>query len=92
MPKTTFEDAYRHHTPFGSQPIRYDIIRATGRNLAQTIVLNTPPSREQSLALTAVQEAVMWANAAVAIHEAQPAQPPPSDVETDNVRELQERA
>ncbi len=28
-----------------------------------------PPSREASLAFTALQEALMWANAALAIHD-----------------------
>lgn len=36
-----------------------------------------PESREKSLALTALQEALMWANAAVACNQpAQPSQPP----------------
>jgi len=33
-------------------------------------VANTPESREQSLAITALEEAVMWANAAIARREA----------------------
>lgn len=44
-------------------------IRDWARGLAGHIVSTTPPSREQSLSLTALQEAVMWANAAIAHHE-----------------------
>ena len=37
--------------------------------MAEEIVKHTPPSREQSLALTALEECVMWANAAIARNE-----------------------
>lgn len=43
-------------------------VRAMCRNLAEWLDVELPDSREKSLALTAVQEAMMWANAAVAIH------------------------
>ena len=38
------------------------------RDLAVQIVATTLPSREQSLALTALEEALMWANKAIAQH------------------------
>ena len=38
------------------------------RKLAEFIIENTPTTREQSLALTALQEAAMWANAAIAVN------------------------
>jgi hypothetical protein len=40
--------------------------RARFRMLAHWIIDNVPHSREQSLALTALQEAQMWTNAAIA--------------------------
>jgi hypothetical protein len=43
--------------------------RTWGIELAHHIVDTVPEGREQSLALTALQECIMWANAAVACHE-----------------------
>lgn len=40
------------------------------RDLAVQIVATTPPSREQALALTALEESLMWANKAIAQHGA----------------------
>lgn len=44
----------------------HDDVRAHCSELAHWLINNVPPGREQSLALTALQEAQMWANAAVA--------------------------
>ncbi len=48
----------------------HEAVRATCLFAAKNIRERTPPSREQSLAFTALQEAMMWANAAIAIHGA----------------------
>lgn len=63
------EVRFRYHPPHGDQPERYTKIRSDVRTLAKWIVDHTPESREQSLALTALEEAVMWANAAIARRE-----------------------
>ena len=60
---------FTHHAPKGTQVQRYPDIRDAGKRFAQTILDNTPASAEQTLAVRAVQQAVMWANAAIAIHE-----------------------
>ena len=60
---------FTYHTPKEGQPERYQILRATARQMAEQIVYYTPPSREQSLALTKLEEAIMHANAAIARHE-----------------------
>lgn len=44
----------------------YEQNRAKFIDLARHVVEATPESREQSLALTALQEALMWTNAAIA--------------------------
>lgn len=44
----------------------HDNVRAHCKELAHWLVDNTPPGRHQSLAITALQEAQMWANAAIA--------------------------
>ena len=63
------ENRFRHHEPTGTQPERCVTIRDTGKRLASVIVQVTPESREQSLALTKLEECIMWANAAIARNE-----------------------
>lgn len=60
---------FTYHPPREGQPARYDRIRGVARAFAQVIVQETPASREQSLALTRLEEAVMHANAAIARRE-----------------------
>ena len=57
---------FTYHKPTGNQPDIYVEIRGRAYELARYIVENTPDSREQSLAITKLEEAVMWANAGVA--------------------------
>jgi len=66
---TRIKRNFRYHTPTSNQPARYEAIRAYARNFAELICEETPASREQSLALTKLEEAVMWANAAIARNE-----------------------
>ena len=64
------ENRFTFHPITGeSQKIRYEYLRTSGKNLANDIMAFTPQSREQSVALTKLQEAIMWANAAIAINE-----------------------
>lgn len=44
----------------------HEAAREAVKTAAQRIVELTPESREQSLALTSLEEALMWANAAIA--------------------------
>lgn len=60
---------FTYHPPKGDQTDRYEVIRASARGLALLIEEKCPPSREQSLAITKLQEAVMWANASIACNE-----------------------
>ena len=60
---------FTYHPPKGYQPERYEFIRSAAGELAEVLVGQTPTSREQSLALTALEEAVFWANAAIARNE-----------------------
>jgi len=60
---------FTYHTPKGDQPERYKFLRDEARVLAINICKLTPPSREQSLALTHLEEAIFWANAAIARNE-----------------------
>ena len=57
---------FTYHSPKDDQPERYEMIRDKGKELAIIINHLCPESREQSLAFTKLEEAVMWANAAIA--------------------------
>lgn len=57
---------FTYHAPMPGQPERYAFIRQTALQFAIHIKSQTPVSREQSLALTKLEEVVMWANAAIA--------------------------
>ena len=60
---------FTYHPPKNDQAQRYGAIRDAGLHFATFINAHTPPSREQSLALTHIEDAVMWANASIARHE-----------------------
>lgn len=60
---------FTYHPPQPSQPERYTKIRETAKEFAKLIMLATPASREQSLALTKLDEVVMHANSAIARNE-----------------------
>lgn len=57
---------FTYHPPHGDQVDRYKRLRDLAGELAMEIMFLTPGGREQSLALTKLEEATMWANAAVA--------------------------
>jgi hypothetical protein len=61
-------DDFTYHAPKGNQPGQYEEIRTAGKKFALLVAQLCPNSREQSLALTKIEEAVMWANAGVARH------------------------
>ena len=58
-----------YHSPHSDQLVRYASLREAGRLLAIQIIESTPVSREQSLALTNLEQAIMFANAAIARNE-----------------------
>ncbi len=60
---------FTYHAPKGDQATRYGLLRAEAENLAVMVLKHCPDSRERSLALTKLEEAVMWANAAIARRE-----------------------
>lgn len=60
------ENNFTYHSPKGDQPAKYEVIRSNARDLAYFIDSVCPDSREKSLAMTKLEEAVMWANASIA--------------------------
>lgn len=71
---------FSHHPPLSGERIsRHEAIREATMQLAVIYEELLPGSREASLAQTALQEAAMWANGALALYEdaytAEPATP-----------------
>ena len=60
---------FTYHAPKEGQPEKYTEIREKGRELAELMQKDCPASRELSLALTNLEQAVMWANASIARNE-----------------------
>ena len=63
------DNRFTYHAPKGDQVTRYAMLRDGGKTLAELICKTVPPGRERALALTKLQEAVMWANAGIACGE-----------------------
>ena len=60
---------FTYHPPKDDQPKKYEEIRSIARDYAKVITDLCPDSGERSLALTKLEECVMWANASIARHE-----------------------
>jgi hypothetical protein len=60
---------FTYHPPTGDQPDRYERIRGSGAVLAAVIDQECHESREKDLAMVGIEQAVMWANAAIARRE-----------------------
>lgn len=60
---------FKHHPPKGNQAEHYELLRQKGLELASLILEISNTSREQSLALTRIEEAVFWANEGIVRHE-----------------------
>jgi hypothetical protein len=60
------ENNFKYHSPKERQPEKYTAIREKAKELANLIEETAPNSREKSLAMTKIEEAVMWANASIA--------------------------
>lgn len=63
------ENNFKYHAPKSDQSTRYERLRKKAKELAYLIDGLCPDSREKSLAMTKLEEAVMWANASIARHE-----------------------
>lgn len=60
------ENDFIYHPPKEGQPELYQVIRARAKTFAHLIDELVPDGREKSLALTKLQETVMWANCGIA--------------------------
>jgi hypothetical protein len=60
---------FTYHAPKPGQPERYEKLRSEAKELAKLINLDVPESREKSIAMTKLEETIMWANAGIARNE-----------------------
>lgn len=63
------DNNFSYHAPKDDQTERYEEIREYAKDLALIMLQFCPPSRERSLALTQLEDSVMWANASIARNE-----------------------
>lgn len=66
MKTEELEKRFTYHAPKGIQPEQYATIRSAALSFARLLDTLVPDSRELSLAITKVEEAVMHANAGIA--------------------------
>ena len=69
MDTRDLENRFSYHPPKGDQAVRYGELRAKAKELAIVINELSPDSREKSLAITHLEDAIMWANASIARNE-----------------------
>ena len=66
MIQADIDNRFRYHPPKEGQPEKYTAIRDKAKELAELINKLCPVSREQSLAMTNLEQSVFWANASIA--------------------------
>lgn len=65
MTKEDIDKRFDHHPPTGAKIALHQTAR-TAYKVAAHLVATLPAGREQSLAITALEESMFWANAAIA--------------------------
>jgi hypothetical protein len=63
------ENNFRSHLLTDEKAWKCEELRGSAKRLAYLIERNCPNSREKSLAMTKLEEALMWANTSVARNE-----------------------
>jgi hypothetical protein len=69
MDRVDLENRFTYHKPKTDQATRYEEIRSAALTYADLLNQYCPDSREKSLAVTHLEDTVMWANAAIARNE-----------------------
>lgn len=68
MTATEIENNFTYHPPSPQQQRKYETIRSQAKDLAHYFNAVCPPSAELTTAIRHIENAVMWANAAIARH------------------------
>lgn len=64
--KAEVDKRFTHVPPNDERAVAHKNTRDEYRRLAETLARTLPESREKSLAITALEESMFWANAAIA--------------------------
>ena len=67
-PAEKLDQIFTYHAPTPDDTVAYEKLRSSARSFAKAILELTPPCADQSAAIRLVREAVMTANAAIALH------------------------
>lgn len=68
-PEEKIEHNLTNHTPSAKGITAIENLRRAAKNFSYAVAAESKQSREQSLALTHIEEALFWANAAVARYD-----------------------
>ena len=63
------EKIFTYHAPKTGQSERYQAIRNKAKEFAELLERECPDSVEKTIAITKLDESVMWANASIARNE-----------------------
>ena len=66
FPHADINNRFNHHPAVGDKIDKHETVRREARMLAHSWQENLPEGREKALAITKLEEAMMWANAAIA--------------------------
>ena len=61
------DNIFTYHSPTSDQVEQYSKIRNAAKEFARVVIENSPASSDQSTAIRKIREAVMTANAAIAL-------------------------
>jgi hypothetical protein len=66
MDEIELANRFKYHQPDQVRRASHERVRLAAGDLADEINIHAPDGREKSLAITKIEEAMMWANAAIA--------------------------
>lgn len=69
IPQAQLDNNFKYHPPKEGQQEKYVAIRDKAKELAEMLNELCPDSREKSLSVTNLEQAVFWANASIARNE-----------------------
>lgn len=65
--RNSLDEIFKYHAPTSDDTTAYEKLRSSAKSFAQAIIELTPTSADQTAAIRKVREAVMTANAAIAL-------------------------
>ena len=65
--KMDIDNVFEYHAPTAEKLVRYKAVREAAKHFARAVQDNAPAGADQSAALRKIREAVMTANAAIAL-------------------------